>query len=112
MCIRDRTYIIPITDKVKRLIDFSKKEGKVYRVISSQKTNDYLKEIAEIADLKKRDITYPCARHTFGTESVNKGVPLEALKVMMGHKRIRTTEYYARISSRFVIKNFSKLNSS
>ncbi len=41
-----------------------------------------------------------CLRHSFATEMYYAGVPLEALKTMMGHENLRETAVYIHISER------------
>jgi len=66
-------------------------------VLSNNKYNAYLKELADICGIKK-NLTTHTARHTFGTTvTLLHGVPLETVKKMMGHKRIEQTEHYARV---------------
>ncbi len=74
------------------------RDGKLFKVPSNQKINDYLKEIAAICGIEKR-VTYHLARHTFSTTvTLANGVPLETVSKMLGHKNIRTTQIYARIT--------------
>lgn len=72
--------------------------GKIFDIPSNQKVNDYLKEIAAICGIDKR-VTHHLARHTFATTvTLSNGVPLETVSKMLGHKTIRTTQIYARIT--------------
>jgi len=39
-----------------------------------------------------------------------KGVPLETVRHMMGHKDLRSTQHYARITTSKVKREMSKIN--
>jgi len=66
-------------------------------VLSNQKMNSYLKEIADFCGIKK-DLTYHIARHTFATTvTLANGVSIESVSKMLGHTNIRTTQHYAKI---------------
>lgn len=70
---------------------------KVLPVLSNQKMNEYLKEIATLCDIDK-DFTYHTARHTFATTvTLTNGVPIESVSKMLGHKDLKTTQHYAKI---------------
>ena len=75
------------------------RDGKLFPILSNQKTNSYLKEIADICGIKK-NLTFHLARHTFATMSLSKGVPIESVSKMLGHTNIRTTQIYARITNK------------
>lgn len=73
--------------------------GKILPIISNQRLNSYLKEIADICSIKKR-LTFHVARHTFATTTtLAKGVPIETVSKMLGHTNITTTQIYARITN-------------
>ncbi len=85
------------------------KKGKLLPVISNQKTNDYLGEIAQICEIDKR-ITFHIARHTFATEiCLTQGVPIESVSKMLGHTNIKTTQIYARVVDRKVSHDMAVL---
>lgn len=66
-------------------------------MLSNQKLNAYLKELADICGIKKQ-LTFHVARHTFATTvTMTNGVPIESVSKMLGHKKIATTQHYARI---------------
>jgi site-specific recombinase XerD len=72
-------------------------EGKLLPVLSNQKMNAYLKEIADVCGIKK-ELTFHIARHTFATTvTLANGVSIESVSKMLGHKNIRTTQHYAKI---------------
>jgi site-specific recombinase XerD len=72
-------------------------EGKLLPVLSNQKMNAYLKEIADVCGINK-NLTFHIARHTFATTvTLSNGVPIETVSKMLGHKNLRTTQHYAKI---------------
>lgn len=71
--------------------------GTVFPVISNQRMNGYLKEIADICGITKI-LTFHIARHTFATTvTLSNGVPIESVSKMLGHTSIRTTQIYAKV---------------
>jgi site-specific recombinase XerD len=71
-------------------------------VLTNQKMNGYLKEIADICGITKI-ITFHLARHTFATTvTLTNGVPIESVSKMLGHKSVKTTQHYAKIIDRKV----------
>jgi integrase len=81
--------------------DFSRiSNGKLLPVPSNQKVNAYLKELAIICDIHT-PLTFHVARHTFATTiAFENGVVIESVSAMLGHKYIKTTQIYARVSDR------------
>lgn len=72
-------------------------KGTLFPVISNQRMNGYLKEIAEICGINK-NFTFHLARHTFATTvTLSNGVPIESVSKMLGHTSIRTTQIYAKV---------------
>lgn len=81
----------------------------VLPVLSNQKSNVYLKEIALLCGIKK-NLTTHLARHTFATTvTLTNGVPLETVGKMLGHKNLRTTQHYAKIVDRKVNEDMKML---
>ncbi|RYD59180.1 MAG: site-specific integrase [Sphingobacteriales bacterium] len=77
-------------------------EDRVLPVLSNQKMNAYLKEIADICGINKV-LTFHIARHTFATTvTLSNGVPIESVSKMLGHKNIKITQHYAKILDRKV----------
>ena len=52
------------------------------------------------------------SRHNFGTlVTLSQGVPLETVSQMMGHKCIKTTQIYAKLTRQKVNEDIKKLSS-
>ena len=76
---------------------------------SNQKMNEYLKEIAELAGIKKR-LTWYVSRHTFATTvCLSNKIPLEVVSKMMGHKKITQTQHYAKLVDNRIKDEANKL---
>ncbi|WP_348800424.1 site-specific integrase [Flavobacterium adhaerens] len=72
-------------------------QDKLLPILSNQKMNAYLKEIAGICKIEK-ELTFHIARHTFATTvTLTNGVPIESVSKMLGHKNLRTTQHYAKV---------------
>jgi site-specific recombinase XerD len=78
-------------------------------VLSNQKMNAYLKEIADVCEINK-NLTFHLARHTFATTvTLTNGVPIESVSKMLGHKSLKTTQHYAKILDRKVSEDMQAL---
>ena len=86
------------------------KGGYLLPVLSNQKYNEYLKEIAEVCHIEK-DISTHSARHTFATIALNNGVALQNVAKMLGHSNIKMTQRYARVLDRSVKRDMENLQS-
>lgn len=92
---------IPIIKPAREILDkyalLAQATGKLLPVLSNQKMNAYLKEIAAIVGIDK-DLTTHLARHTFATTvTLANHVSIENVSKMLGHSSIRMTQHYARI---------------
>jgi len=84
-------------------------EQKLLPVGSNQKMNAYLKEIADLCNIKKNLSTHT-ARHTFATTvTLTHGVSMEAVSKMLGHSNLSTTKQYARIVDTLIIDEMKKV---
>jgi site-specific recombinase XerD len=84
-------------------------EDKLLPILSNQKMNAYLKEIAGICGIEK-ELTFHIARHTFATTvTLTNGVPIESVSKMLGHKNLRTTQHYAKVLDRKVSEDMQIL---
>ncbi|AXP82728.1 site-specific tyrosine recombinase XerC [Mariniflexile rhizosphaerae] len=84
-------------------------EDKLLPILSNQKMNAYLKEIAGVCEIEK-ELTFHIARHTFATTvTLTNGVPIESVSKMLGHKNLRTTQHYAKVLDRKVSEDMQIL---
>lgn len=78
-------------------------------VLTNQKSNFYLKEIAEVCGIKK-NLTTHLARHTFATTvTLSNGVPIESVGRMLGHRSLKTTQIYAKVLDSKLAEDMSAL---
>lgn len=99
----DSSSRIPLLPVAKEIIEqykfhpHCKDENRLLPILSNQKMNSYLKEIADGCKINK-NLTYHIARHTFATTiTLSNGVPIETVAKMLGHRNLRTTQHYAKI---------------
>lgn len=74
-----------------------------------------LKKVMTECGIEKQ-ISYHCARHTFGTLALSKGMPIESVSRVLGHTNIVTTQIYAKITTQKLDNDLTmfgnKLNAS
>ena len=106
---------IPLLPVAEEILDRYKdhpevKDGKfVLPVLSNQKSNAFLKEIAALCGIIK-PLTTHLARHTFATTiTLTNGVPIESVSKMLGHQDLRTTQHYAKIVDRKISDDMNAL---
>ena len=86
-------------------------EDRLLPILSNQKMNAYLKEIADLCEINK-DLTFHIARHTFATTiTLSNGVPLETVSKMLGHTSLKTTQHYAKILDKKISEDMMILKS-
>lgn len=84
-------------------------EGRLLPVLSNQKMNSYLKEVADLGGIVKK-MTIHTARHTFATTvTLTNGVPIETVSQMLGHKNLKITQHYAKILDKKVSEDMKGL---
>ena len=88
-------YALTIIERYKNHPE-SVSKGTLLPVLSNQKMNAYLKEVAVICGLEKH-LTMHLARHTFATYTLTKGVPIETVSKLLGHSSLKTTQIYAKV---------------
>lgn len=78
-------------------------------VLTNQKMNSYLKEIADVNGINKELSTHT-ARHTFATTVTLKNkVSIEVVSKMLGHSSINMTKKYARVVDELIKTDMSKI---
>jgi integrase len=99
----DSTTRVPLLPPALEILDRYKDDPqcvnkrRLLPVLSNQKMNNYLKEIADACDITKK-MTFHTARHTFATTvTLTNGVPIETVSKMLGHRNLKTTQHYAKI---------------
>lgn len=104
---------VPLLDIPKMILEKYKgklPDGKILPIISNQKLNAYLKEIADVCGVKK-NLTFHLARHTFATTVyLCNGGTIEALSKILGHKHISTTQIYAEVTNKMVSSDFRSIS--
>lgn len=99
----DIEAVIPVLEPAKQIladyhgIPWLRKQNRLLPVLSNQKYNAYLKEIAALCGINK-ELTTHTARHTFATTvTMAEGISLEVVSKMLGHTTIVMTQQYAKM---------------
>ena len=83
--------------------------GLLLPITSNQKMNDYLKEIAELCEIKKH-LTTHTARRTYATTVCHEsGVAIENIAKMLGHTDTRMTLHYTKISDKTIKRDMEQV---
>ena len=106
---------IPLLSKASEIIERYRHDkrslinGTLFPRISNQKINAYLKEVAKLAKVRK-NLTFHMARHTFATTvTLTNGVPIETISKMLGHRKLTTTQIYAKVLEKKVCHDMQLL---
>lgn len=106
---------IPLLHQAQELLDKYKdhprslNKGTIFPLISNQKLNSYLKEIADLCGITK-NLTFHVARHTFATTvTLTNGVPIESVSKMLGHADLKTTQIYAKVVEKKISEDMANL---
>ena len=75
--------------------------------ITNQKLNEYCHVIESLCEIHK-PVTCHIARHSFATLMLYYGFTLEEVKKMLGHKDIKTTQIYAKLSTKMLEDSVKK----
>ena len=106
------SYRVPLLEIPMMIINKYKDtlpKDEILPIISNQKMNAYLKEVADLCGVTK-NLTFHIARHTFATTvTLSKGVSIESVSKMLGHTNIKTTQIYARITDNKISDDMNNL---
>lgn len=107
---------IPLLDKALEILEkynehpMTEISQSLLPVITNVKVNLYLKEVADLCDIKK-NLTFHMARHTFATTvTLSNGVPIETVSKLLGHTKIAKTQIYARVLEDKLSQDMSELS--
>ncbi len=102
--------LLPIPRLILEKYEGRLKDDMILPIISNQKLNAYLKEIADVCGIQKL-LTFHLARHTFATTTtLAAGIPIETVSKMLGHTNIATTQIYARVTNDKISKDMDGLS--
>lgn len=111
----DTTVKVPLLPKAQMILNKYRDRADLVRsgcllpIISNQKVNTYLKELAAKTGIEK-NLTFHLARHTFATTiTLTNGVPIETVSKMLGHTSIRTTQIYAKVVEQKLVEDMKRL---
>lgn len=97
------TVILP------RGVEILKQHNYKLRILSNQKYNEYLKQIAVIAGIEKH-LTTHIARKTFCCMLLNRGVSINTVAKCAGHSDVKITKsYYATLQETTIIKEVTSV---
>ena len=111
-CKTDTQYVVKLLPAALSILERCRDDGaeRVFSFIPHLNTVDRsLKRIAVLCGIEKK-LTFHCARHTYATTiCLMNGVSLETLSKMLGHKRITTTQTYAKVTQPMVDREVEML---
>ncbi len=64
--------------------------------------------VGKACGIKER-LSFHMARHTFGTMTLNAGIPIESIAKMMGHASISSTQIYAQVTDKKISEDMDRL---
>jgi integrase/recombinase XerD len=102
---------VPLLPKAISILEKYQEDKSILPIISNQKFNSYIKEIAEIIGIEKK-LTHHIARKTFATTVLlYNDVPMEIVSELLGHSKLSTTqEHYAKVVQKKVSEHIVKLS--
>jgi integrase/recombinase XerD len=74
--------------------------GQGHKPLSYETARSMFNKYLEKAGLLYNGYTLHCLRHTFATDLLNARMPLECLRVLLGHTSLEVTRIYARLTDK------------
>ena len=106
---------LPLLPKAQAVIEKYMKDprsvsqGKLLPIISNQKMNSYLDEIAKLCKIEK-PVSAHIGRHSFAVSvTLTNGVPIETVSKMLAHSSLKTTQLYAKVIDSKVSEDMNAL---
>jgi site-specific recombinase XerD len=106
---------IPVLSVAQRLIEKYQdhpdciRKGVILPVISNQKMNAYLKEIADLCGINKK-LTTHVARHTCATVvMLANQVSMENVAKILGHSNTKMTQHYAKVLDSSIMRDMKNV---
>lgn len=106
---------IPLLSAAKDILDkykgyaISNPKGLLLPVLSNQKMNAYLKEIADVCHIQKR-LTTHVARHTAATSVfLANNVSMENVAKILGHANLNMTRHYAKVLDQSIARDMANV---
>ncbi len=118
-----KTYhdrFVPLNSEVKSLLDEWLRQSapkKPYDFLFAEyghrfgrgKVTSAVERVRKAAGIKER-ISPHRLRHTLATLAINRGMPLESIAALLGHRSLSMTMVYARIANRTVQQEYSQVS--
>ena len=110
---RFRQWVLRAFGKAQSLLP-ERKDGSpdslVFHLVKkSDNVSKYVRRIKDKAGIEK-DLTYHCSRHTTATIAITAGADISAVKDVLGHGSIKSTEVYAKVALEKKIEAVSLFN--
>ena len=96
-------YQLPLLPKAKEIL---RKYPRGFEIISNVNYNVYIKEIMQLCDLNKPEISSHSGRKTFGNYCIEQGCNLQTVSEMLGHRDTRmTARVYTDVHKSKILKD-------
>ena len=74
--------------------------GRGAKALCYEAARSILQKYLKKAGLQHIGYTLHCLRHTYATDLLNAKMPIECLRVLLGHSNLQITRHYARLSDK------------